>query len=50
MVFSVNLVGECTIGLMRDENIQKRMRVFMLDFHSKLNVGREDLKVEKERV
>jgi hypothetical protein len=46
-LFSIKLVGKITIRLMRDENIHEGKRVFLLDFHSDLNVGRNVVKMVK---
>jgi hypothetical protein len=49
-LFSIDLVGKGAIKLMRNENIQKGKRVIILDFHSKLDVGENVVKMVKERV
>ena len=49
-LFLVHMVDHGTIWLRRDENIQKRKRIFLFEFHGKLNVGRDVVKVAKQRI
>jgi hypothetical protein len=37
--FPINLVGDGAIKKVGDENIQKGKRIFILDFHSKFDMG-----------
>jgi hypothetical protein len=39
-LFLINLVGKGAIGKTVNENIQEGERIFILDFHCKLNMGR----------
>ena len=39
IIFPINLVGEGAIGKMGNENIQKGKIIFILDFHSKFDMG-----------
>jgi hypothetical protein len=46
---TMDLVGERAIKKMRDTNIQKGDRVVFLGFHRELDMGREAIKMIKER-
>jgi hypothetical protein len=44
-LFPINLMGKSTIGLMRDKNIKKRKRVISLNFHGKLDLRGNVVKI-----